>query len=316
MGKNINDLEEKEVQKLIADFPWLLNLDYENIPQFKNKGMEYKLSGNKRTDLILRDRKSGRPVIVEFKAIPFYRENIGQILEYRAKIINEYTKDTSILREIFEDKMVSPIMILVVPNCTAEARLACNLSGIDIYEYDKNISEFVFPEKRKTLEEFIKNINNADIPFTQERGVYIDKIYIEMRDLLNELDLMEGWKMYRHPSGEYFRVINHLFINKCLFSDNEICIGIYEDIFSVNVSEKIKIEYYSTDKELLSQFLSAYKDKYPNLIKNGEFIEDAGEFSWSIDLNKKEFLDDVKKVLKPIILNYLDIMKNNLNLID
>lgn len=165
MEKDVIDLNEREVQNLIADFPWLLNLDYEKVPQLKNKGMEYKLSQKKRTDLILRDRRSGRPVIVEFKAVPFYRENIGQILEYRARIINEYSNDTSILREVFGDKIFCPVMILVVPDCTAEARLACNLSGIDIYEYDKTVSKFIVPEKRKSLEEFIKSVDCGDIPF-------------------------------------------------------------------------------------------------------------------------------------------------------
>lgn len=49
--------------------------------------MEYSLSYNKRADLIIRDRVSGRPIIVEFKAVPFYRESIGQILEYKARVI-------------------------------------------------------------------------------------------------------------------------------------------------------------------------------------------------------------------------------------
>lgn len=316
MDRAIKDLKEKEVQELITDFPWLLNLDYENIPQLKNKGMEYRLSESKRADLILRDRRTGKPVIVEFKAVPFYRESIGQILEYKARVINEYSNETSILREIFENKMFSPIMVLVVPHYTAEAALACNLSGIDIYEYDKTISEFVHPEKRKTLEEFIKSINTGDIPFAPERSTYVNAVYEEIRDLLNELDLMKEWEAYKNPPGEYLSEMNRLFINKSLFSNNEICIGIYEDVFSDNVLDEITIEYYSRNKEPLNKFVSIYKEREPSLVYCNEVVEEYRQFFWNIKLNKKEFLDDVKGTLRPIILSYLDIMKNSLKLID
>lgn len=149
MDKSVINLSEKEVQALIADYPWLLNLDYERVPQLKNKGMEYVLSDSKRADLILRDRKTERPVIVEFKAVPFYRENIGQILEYRARVVNEYTNEDSLLKEIFGEKLFAPILILVVPECTTEARLACNMSNIEIYEYNKTVPEIIVPEKGK-----------------------------------------------------------------------------------------------------------------------------------------------------------------------
>lgn len=143
MSDNVSDLMESQVQELIADYPWLLNIDYEVVPEFKNKGMEYRLSGGKRADIILRDRISGRPVIVEFKKVDFYRENIGQILEYKARVISESTNQKSLLKDIFEDKIFSPILILVVQNCDAESRLICNLSGIEIYEYEKNCTAII-----------------------------------------------------------------------------------------------------------------------------------------------------------------------------
>ena len=59
---------EVDVQNLVARYPWLLNQNYESIPGFSNKGLEFRLSGN-RIDLILRDRSTQRPVIVEFGLI-------------------------------------------------------------------------------------------------------------------------------------------------------------------------------------------------------------------------------------------------------
>lgn len=310
MNRVVIDLKEKEVQKLIADFPWLLNLDYEIIPLLKNKGKEYRLSHGKRADLILKDRRSGRPVIVEFKAVPFYRENIGQILEYRARMASEFNDEESILKEIFQNKIFSPILILVVPSCTAEAKLACNLSGIEIYEYEGEITEFTKPEKRKTLEEFKKNIKLGDIPFNEDRKEVVEGIYEEIRDVLFELNLKDGWKNYKNPNGEYFYVLNMLFINKILFENREIVIGIYEDIFSDDVSENIILEYTSEDKELLIRFRELYIEKNFTPTNSAEIFEEYDNFYWSFELNKKAFLEDVKKNLKPIIKNYVDIIDN------
>ena len=34
MDRDVLELSEKEVQTFIADYPWLLNFDYEKIPEF------------------------------------------------------------------------------------------------------------------------------------------------------------------------------------------------------------------------------------------------------------------------------------------
>jgi len=204
MKKEVHDLTEKEVQKLISDYPWLLHIDYESVTEFKDKGIEYLLSDNKRADLILRDRTSGRPIIIEFKAVPFYRENIGQILEYKARVISEATNENSLLREVFGDRTLSPIMVLVVPTCNAEARLACNLSGVEIYEYEKSVPEIILPEKRLTLDEFKKRFNKNEIPFDAERHEKVERIYKDMQSVLLEESITDGWVSYRNPPGEYF----------------------------------------------------------------------------------------------------------------
>ena len=77
-----------------------------------------------------------------------------------------------------------------MPECTAEARFACNLSNIDIYEYNKTIPEIIVPEKRKTLDEFIEVYKNDDIPLTNTREDYIDNIYNKIREVMEEDDVL------------------------------------------------------------------------------------------------------------------------------
>lgn len=311
MSKSVMELSEKQVQELIADFPWLLNLDYETIPQLKNKGMEYGLTENKRADLLLRDRKTGRLIIVEFKKVEFNRENMGQILEYRTRIINEYTdKDNTDLKEIFGTMMLNPILILVVPNCTAEARLTCNLSGVEIYEYDKSVPEIIVPQKRKSLDRLFNEMKKDIIPFDEDRCEEVDRIYKEIRELLNEEDLLEGWTSYKRPKGEYFDNIAHLFVNKWLFVDSEIGIGVYEDIF--NDFNKIIIEFCSKREDDLNNFIekcSAANLKFPEDELTEEDVEPKWDVNtWTFRLDKKAFVKDVKETLRPFIRNYKRII--------
>ncbi|MDD2497869.1 MAG: hypothetical protein PHY90_07055 [Desulfitobacteriaceae bacterium] len=311
MSKSVMELSEKQVQEFIADFPWLLNLDYETIPELKNKGMEYGLYANKRADLLLRDRKTGRLVIVEFKKVEFNRENVGQILEYRTRIINEYINKDTDLKDIFGTMLLTPILILVVPNCTAEARLTCNLSGVEIYEYDKTVPEIIVPEKRKALESLISEMKKDIIPFDEDRCEKVDGIYKEIRELLEEEDLLEaGWTTYKRPKGEYFDNIAHVFVNKWLFNDSDIGIGVYEDIF--NDFNKIVIEFCSKSEEALNDFKE--KCSEANLKFTGdEQLDEDDESKWDVNtwtfhLDKKAFVENVKEMLRPFIRIYKRII--------
>ncbi|WP_160691669.1 hypothetical protein [Clostridium sp. C2-6-12] len=316
MGNDVLSLSEKQVQELIADYPWLLNIDYEIVSGLKNKGMEYILSDNKRADLILRDRMTGRPIIIEFKAVPFYRENIGQILEYKARIISESTNENSVLKDIFADKIYSPIMILVVPNCSAEARLACNLSGIEIYEYNKIVKEILIPEKKRNLEDFKKDFDIKDIPFNIDRDELVKRVYNDIKEVLCKENLLDGWIEYKKPSGEYFPTLNHLFVNKWLFSNNAVSIGICESIFDEEHTNFVAIEYYSANEKLLIKFIEKYRELNLMPQNNDDNIksESYEEFYWTFLVDKKEFFNNTKEMIKTYIKNYENIMKNHLKL--
>ena len=90
----------------------------------------------------MKDRITNRPVIVEFKFTPFYRENIGQILEYKARIVSILNNEESDLFKIFGSYVFVPILVLIVKECDDFSRVACNMSGIEVYEF-KNFSNTI-----------------------------------------------------------------------------------------------------------------------------------------------------------------------------
>ncbi len=305
------NIEEKKVQELITDFPWLLNINYERIPELQNKGMEYNISESKRIDLLLRDKLSGRPVLIEFKAVPYYRENIGQILEYRARVIPELTNEDSELLNVFGSVLVSPIMILVVPSCSQEARLACNLSGIEVYEYEKDIKGLLIPEKRMALEDMAKAIDNSILPLTKDRDQFVIRIEKEIEELLNEMGFQDSYSRFRHSPDTYDWGLERLFINKWIFPERIISVGIFEDMKS-HIFKDITFEFYSNNKEALAKFREKYiqLDK-GNSLKHPEITKEDNktEFYLTYFIDKNEFVENTKKVLKPLFEKYSKIIR-------
>ena len=74
------------------------------------------------------------------------------------------------------------------------------------------------PEKRKILDEFIEAYKNDDIPLSENRDERVDEIYGKIREVMEEENVLYGWKNYNDSRSEYYTVLNHLFINKCLFN--------------------------------------------------------------------------------------------------
>jgi hypothetical protein len=297
-------MKEKDIQKLVADFPWLLSVNYESVPELANKGMEVALDGDIRIDLLLREKITNRPVVVEFKANPFYRENIGQILEYRARIISEFQSDDSVLYKLFGPLLASPIMILVVPKCDERARIACNMSAINLYEYESPIAKWIVPEKRSTLEEFGKILDKSDMPLTEDRYETVDKIEDDILNLLSSLKAEDEFIKHRSSRDIYYFPLGHCFLNKWLFPDNKASIGIYEDLVHRKYNA-ISIEFYSKDAAALSPI----QKELSKIGKKAKLVSEKrwGEYYLTYEVAKSAFIKDVKGILLPYIKSYLKV---------
>jgi hypothetical protein len=300
-------IDEKEVQKLVADYPWLLNMNYRNVEGLKNKGMEYHFSDGTRADLILVDSITKRPVIVEFKAVPFYRENIGQILEYRSKMVMELNQSESYLYNIFGDLITASVLILVVSECDEYARIACNMQNIEIYEYEKDLAEFIKPGKIVTLDEFADKINKSVLPIDDDRYETVTEIYKEISGIMNDLGCSSYTKPWKRASGEYYYPMQPLFINKYLFEGQNISIGIYEDVIHEEY-DHVRFEFFSKDKKALQGFCAKLKkikrDEYKDLDEN---YDDEDESFCTLRIDKNKFISNVM-MIKSIIEDYMKIM--------
>ena len=301
------ELKEKDIQNLIADFPWLLNPNYSTVPELRRKGMEYTTTSGKRIDLILRNTISNRPVLIEFKATKFNRENIGQILEYRARVLSEITSDSSSLKSIFGDHLAAPILILVVSTCSKESRIAANLVGIEVYEYKKDITTFFLPEKQLVLKEFAKNLSESVLPISETRHETVKEIEDELSNILTELEMTNAISKSKPIKGSYWPAIDSLFLNQWLFGNNEISIGIYENIFNEKYFDSFIFEFFSADKQKMEDFIY----KMDKILPEVDFTyteTDSGEYLYSMSLKKVSVIGNLKEGIRPLFDAYIQIL--------
>jgi len=82
----------------------------------------------------------------------------------------------------------------------------------------------------------------------------------------------------------------NLFLNRWLFSDEKVSLGIYEDIFETN---KVVIAFYSTEKDLLVKFREAYTRKYKSRL-TFKWYDEWNEGYLKRHFSRVEFFDHVE----------------------
>jgi hypothetical protein len=296
-------VQEKTVQKMIADYPWLINQNYETIPELPNQGLEYYVCG-KRIDLLLRDRFTKRPIIIEFKAVPFYRENIGQIAEYKALIMLLIAEENTLLKDIFGNLLSCPHLCLVVPSCDNISCVACAITGIDVYEYGSSIHSLMKPEAIVSFDNFIKANNNMPLPFNSDRNKEVDKIYRKLLSVLESQKLQQNWIEFRSPNGEYWYNLTHSFINKWIFRYNEISIGIYEPVFENYTLNSVRIEYFSTSKPSFDKFIKSVSKLPTDIFGEPTITSQGNEHYYKYDVSLKLFIDKMDEIFLKVLEEY------------
>ncbi len=295
---------EKELQLFISKNPWLININYENVPDLKNNGIEYQAGDQKRIDLILKDKISSRPVIVEFKISTFYRENIGQILEYKARIISLLNNEENELSKLFKSYISVPILVLIVKECDDFSRIACNMAGIKIYEYKNFSKQINTPKKLKTIENLSASYRKSIIPITFNRGDEIENlIYRKIKKILEKYNLLNKWMEPRGNQSYYLPHYCNIFINRWMFSDEIVSIGLFEDIVNDN---KVVISYFCTDKNKMKDFVEKY-NLYNHSKISWEWNE-SNEGIMDIKYDLKYFKENVTTIFEKELKTYLKII--------
>ena len=131
------ELLEKNIEDLIYKFPWILDERFA-IPKIKGSegpGRQVIVGENgyrREIDLLFKDTRDNRPVIIELKKTKLKNEHIAQILEYRSLIVSMNTDGNGQWIDEFGNNYHSPKMILVGTDASEETEVCANLAGIEI----------------------------------------------------------------------------------------------------------------------------------------------------------------------------------------
>ena len=146
------------------------------------------------------------------------------------------------------------------------------------------------------------------------RNVHIEKLDQQITELLSELNMEGGLKKHRYSGSLYFTCFGNFFINRWLFSEQDVSIGIYEDIFSSRFDE-VAFDYYSDDSMKLDEFSEGLRANWRGEagvppVKVYENNDGDTEFAVQILIGKREFLNDPKTTLRPLVEAYAAAMKS------
>ncbi|MCD8534175.1 MAG: DUF4263 domain-containing protein [Verrucomicrobia bacterium] len=298
---------ENELQQFIAENPWLLNTDYESVPELPRCGLEYPAGDQRRIDLILRDRIHRTPVVVEFKAKPFLRENIGQVLEYKARVTMTFNKENDALFSLFQEFVLIPRLVLVVKSCDNFSRIACNLSGIHVYEYENLSRVLDDPDKVKYIRDVSRSLQGDPYPLSLDRHNQIKtRIYIPIKEVLrrNNMDPDEAWTEPKIYNGYFHEEYTNMFVNRWMLQDWPVSIGLLEDILG---DGRIHIIFYSRKEDVIKDFTHRYESQFGNAITLDWIPKDSEGYA-RIRFDRPEFFEKAGEFFEQEFQHYLQIL--------
>ena len=157
------------------------------------------------------------------------------------------------MKRHFGDHIVSPILLLVVPRCDEFAQIACQLSGISVYEFEGAPAKWMLPKRQLSLEAFGPRFAQWRPALDEERHSIVQNIEDQILDLLTKLKAEAGFSKYQRSRDVYYWDLDHCFLNKWLFPGEVVSMGVYEDLMNGDFGN-VTVEYCSGNKDALMKF--------------------------------------------------------------
>lgn len=236
-------LTEKHIESLIYNSPWLLDERY-SIPKIKGSagwGRQIDLGkGNNRfIDLLFKDNRDNRPVIVELKRGKVVRENIAQILEYRGLLLSLDEEHKDEWESEFESNFYIPKLLLIGASADEETIISANLSGIDLRFFENSKSNNIEFRNFKQLQVKIKEWNEFRQSGNRtliERDDWLQEIIDLVSEFVNEfaktkktvLSTIQTIPKLNKSITKSYIDYNFPFLNIPVLYEGEQILGIYE----------------------------------------------------------------------------------------
>lgn len=233
------DLLEKDIEEIIYNSPWLLD-DRFVIPKIKGSNNKFakqiNIGGNRLNryiDLLFKDTRDNRPVIIELKKNSLKRKDIAQILEYRALFVSMDEEEKLKWQSEFGQNYYCPKLMLIGTEASEEVKLSANLAGIEIRTLGeiKDIeihfnSVIDINDKLDSWNMFLNTGNRT----LEERDEWVEEIYDWIKDIVDEVEEVTTIKKICTTVSKNSWITDCVFpfINLPIYYKEENLCGLYE----------------------------------------------------------------------------------------
>jgi hypothetical protein len=318
-------MTEQQIEDIIYNSPWLLDERFiiPKIPGSRGEnGRQINIGKDKSRfiDLLFKDTRDDRPVIIELKKGKIIRENIAQTLEYRALVASLNDDTREIWLNEFKQNYFAPKMILIGNEADEDTIISANLAGIEIRtfktEYDEEIGFDSIKELKTKLKEW-NNFRNSGNRTLIERGDWILSIHARLSDIINEEygeELTINRPVRLSQKKSYVDQI-FPFVNIFLSYDDEVLIGLYE-YWDVELPFDDKFIYcdfcFLMDSEDVEEFddkiILNFKKQMEkagfDLVNYSDYKTPIIKIPRSVLENESEFKKTIKLLIKKALLIY------------
>jgi len=287
-------LSEAQLEDLIYENIWLLDERFSiaKIKGAKVFGRQVNVGrdSNRHIDILCKDDRDNRPVIVELKIDSIKRNHIAQLLEYRALLISLEEEYKDEWQKEFGSNYFIPKLFLVGKKGDVQSEISASLAGIQIKYIDgaklENLGYNTFTSLKSRLDEWnaIRNSGNSTLinrePFINKWQDLVNEV-VESKNSRSKEDLFEiaptPPKLYNH--SKYYIAYQFPFINIKVTNILHDIMGIFEyldedfpfdekyvyvdfpELFKTNIEKEEKLKISSEMKKFSLPGLHIFNPK-------------------------------------------------------
>jgi hypothetical protein len=272
------NITEATIEEILHQSPWLID-DRFTIPKIKGTRLNKKneivygrqvnvgTNSNRYVDLLLKDTRDDRPVLIEIKKGTLTRDNIGQILEYKSLIISQDEKSKEKWIAEFGLNYYAPKLILVGAYAPDEIKIAASIAQIEIREFDLNYYNILPKDDykiiRKNLSEINKEKSSGNRPIINRIQWIKGILNVVQKALSDSNELRTLDKLQTFNEKKYYANETTVFIDIPIFYKEEFILGFYE--FYVDPSNKTNYPSLSYSEKYIYFDFAILNDDYENI---------------------------------------------------
>lgn len=286
------ELLENQIEDIIYTSPWILDDNYIIAQIAGSRGQNGRQvnpvkRGGKFIDLLFKDTRDNRPVVIELKKSTLTRESLGQILEYKSLLFSLDDEEKELWINEFGRYYYCPKLILIGSEIEESIQIAATLAGIDVRIFTTEISHIGLSSFESIIEkqEQWNRFRNCGIRAVHERKDWINNLLDQINEFLQDF----------HEKVRTIKKVPQPAITKTYFPQG---------------NPFINIPFYNGDDEYIAGFYEFYDASLPF---DDEYI--YCEFNFVNDDIEAKLLKNLKKqVVEFCTLNNLEYCEVGPNL--